>query len=128
MTTSKQEPKDKISEPVKNFMQKIFVKLDERPSRTATIMAIILVLTFGFSVFRFVHSLNNPVTVTETNSSRRLIEQINEGFTDSVGISEKFNNYFKLIEIQKELEEMQRDSSKIDSIRIEQLLEILNMK
>jgi hypothetical protein len=131
MKTSNQDRNDNLSDgnpsnensAWANFKEKI----DARPSRTATIMAFILVLVFAISMVRTYKSFTKPADYTGNAPSQRLIEQIHQNYIDSVGFSGRINTYFILLEIQKELLEMQNDSTKMDSVRIEQLLNILNM-
>jgi hypothetical protein len=91
-------------------------------------MAIILFIAFLLMSVRFFYRLNQPKPETSNNPLPSLIEQVNRSFNDSTSVSDKVSEYFLLLEIQREVQEMIRDSSKMDSTRIQQLLDILNIK
>jgi hypothetical protein len=131
MKTSKQDKNDfNAKEEKPNFWEKIKLTIDARPSRTASIMAVILFLFFCFSMFRFYISFTDVPSLRRSNSipSQRLIEQIMDNIRDTTGFADRLNEYYFLMQIQNELNEMLSDTSKIDSARVEQLLKILNMK
>jgi len=126
MKTSKPEQNEQTSENLSTW-NKFLNKLDARPSRTATCMAVILIISFIFSTVHLVYRLNQPKPEV-SQPVPALIQQMRIQMTDSMSISDKLNEYFILLEIQRELQEMMRDSSKIDSARVEQLYEILKIK
>jgi len=125
MKTSKQDKKDnptKFSIFIENFKS----KLDLKPSQTGIMLAIILVLSFAFSILRFYTAWNKPVVVQETDKSftEKLLQQFNA--RDSVGLVDRITDMLILLELQNEIEAMQRDSTKIDSLRLEQIEQLLN--
>jgi hypothetical protein len=125
MKISKQ---DKKEAQYKDFWQRFLLNLDARPSRTASIMAIILLVSFLLGLYEFYQAYNKPNTSPDIKPTKMLIDQVREGLTDTVNIYDKIEEYFFLLDVQKELEEMQRDSTKLDSARIEQLYDLLKMK
>jgi len=123
MKTSKSDKKDRFSDTLKKKRQHILVKLDARPSRTGVVMAIILFAVLCLYTVGFINRWNKPAKYNPEN--QQLIEQIRQGFTDSVSIADQFTEYLLLLEIQKELTDMLQDTTKIDSIRVDELLKIL---
>jgi len=124
MKTSKLDRNEEPSNPWEKFK----LKLDARPSRTATVMAIILFIAFVIGSVKFVYRLNQPKPEISQKPLPSLIDQVNRSLSDSLSISDKVTEYFLLLEIQREVQEMMRDSTKMDSTRIQQLFDILNIK
>jgi hypothetical protein len=123
MKTSKSDKKDQLFDYLGKKWQHVLVKLDERPSRTGIFMAVILFIVLCLYTVSFINRWNNPSGYDPENKNP--IELIRQGFGDSISISDKFSEYLLLLEIQKELEEMLQDTTRIDSTRVEELLKIL---
>jgi len=123
MKTSKSDQKEPLFDPLRKKWQQLLLKLDARPSRTATGMAVILFIVLCLYILSFMARWHKPSKYNPENL--QLIEHIRQGFRDSVSITDQFTEYLLLLEIQKELEEMLRDTTKIDSTRVDELLKYL---
>jgi hypothetical protein len=126
MTTSKQDKKDKIFDPLKSLWQKILIKLDANSRRTAIGMACMLLIVACFYTVNFIDKWNNPVKQEVFNG--QIFNNMLPSIQDSVAAVDKIMEMLMLIQIQNELEEMMKDTTKIDSLRIEELMKILNVE
>jgi len=128
MRTSRQEESGQqhSDNPVRNWWKIFLLKLDARPSRTASFMAIILLVSAIWCSFVFFSRINKPKPEFETVPS--LIKQIQEQYTDSLSITDKMLEFFMLLEIQREIQMMAGDTTKIDSARVEELFNMLNKR
>jgi hypothetical protein len=128
MKTSKPEIKqDYFRRKINNSWEATKVRLDRNPRKTAIWMAIILILFFLWFVYRTVYQVTHPIDKVENNLNQQIQNQFNplDSITGQRGITSDLYDYFLLKEIQKEIEAMQRDSSKIDTTRLNQIIEML---
>ncbi|MDR1370501.1 MAG: hypothetical protein LBJ72_10340 [Dysgonamonadaceae bacterium] len=123
MTTSKQDKKNRF---FKEKWGETKLRLDANPRRTAIWMAVILFAVFCFFVYRFADNLRSP----KEKKQVELIRTVQRRFSDSISVRKSvvddISEYFELLEIQRELEEMKENPDRIDTARVEQLIRKLN--
>jgi len=102
-------------------------RLDHNPRYTAIWMASILFVCFIWFVYQSVDRIKRPKNAGDIHLLQNVQKQFYPADSGSTrkSITSDFYEYLWLKEIQKELEAMQRDTTKIDTARINQLIEIL---
>jgi predicted PurR-regulated permease PerM len=122
MTTLRQNKRNSFFKPVRHWWVKKKEGLDENPRKTAIWMAVILTVAFIIFIVRTVIFFNQP---TQQSNSIDLYRGIKQNYNDSIAPKQRListlDEYILLIEIQDELEKMQENPDKIDTVRVNEL-------
>jgi len=103
---------------------KINNRLNKNPKRAASILVFILLIAFAVFIFNTFNRIKNPKPIDKIN----LRESVNRNFNDSISgnsVSDDFLEILMLKEIQKEIDLMKKNPEKIDTARMNQLIELL---
>jgi hypothetical protein len=126
MTTSKQDRKDRFFKPVKEGWETTKERLDENPRRTAIWMAVILFVAFSVFMVRTVYRYRHPAE----KKNVELMRTVDDRFLDSMSVrktvTDDLTEYFMLLKIQEELEEMNKNPEKADTARVNELIKKLS--
>lgn len=102
--------------------------IDRRPSRTALVMAVILLVSFIYFCYTTIQRINNPPEKKIMQEIMQRYDSVNIDISSAKqGVLDDLERYMILQQVKKEVEEMRNDSSKRDTARINELMRILKL-